>query len=68
VPVWFSRLPPDTSRGSLALDQDPRPAVGSILYPATGVGIPLLPDTLGGQIVLSGKERNFDINFHHIQI
>jgi hypothetical protein len=40
--------------------------VGSILHPATGVGVPLLPDTLGGRIALNGIERDYDIDFHRI--
>jgi hypothetical protein len=67
VPVWFLGPPLGKSRGSPALDQDPQPVVSSILYPAIGVGIPLLPDTLGGRTVLSGKERDYNIDFHQIQ-
>jgi hypothetical protein len=65
--IRFLGPPLDKSRGSLALDQDPWPVVGSSLYPATGVGIPLLPNTLGGPIILSGKERDYNIDFHQIQ-
>ncbi len=67
VPIRFLGPPLDKSRESLALDRYPQPAVGSSLYPATGVGIPLLPDTLGGRIVLSGKERDYNIDFRQIQ-
>jgi hypothetical protein len=43
VPVRFSGLSPDGTGESLAPDQDPRPAAGSVLGPARGVGIPAGP-------------------------
>ncbi len=68
MPVWFSGLSPEGTGESLAPDQDPWPAVGSILGPARGIGIPRSPNTLGGQIDLSGKKRSFGIDYRRIQI